>query len=241
MQSSLSTGAVNVTSSRDWSGSAAVLDLVDDGIEILPQRRATVRVLDVVVSLLILLATLPLIIGIGLAVRLTGSGPIFFRQERSGRDGERFMIVKFRTMVPDATARLEELLSEDVDLRRDFDEKAKLQFDPRISAVGNILRPTGLDELPQLWNVLRGQMSMVGPRPLSIGEERRYGPYSPLVWSVKPGITGAWQIGGRNDITYAERVAIDVEYVRSRSLRGDVRLLGRTIKQFLTGRLRGGY
>ena len=223
-------------------GEHAVVNLpLQDDISLVSQTSAGVRFFDVVVSGLLLLLSLPLLIGVALAIRLSGPGPVLFRQHRSGRDGEAFTILKFRTMVPDATEQLELLLAEDVGLYRDFEESAKLRRDPRVSNVGRVLRPAGLDELPQLWNVFRGDMSIVGPRPLSLGEEGRYGSYAPLIWTVKPGLTGAWQIGGRNDISYAQRVAIDVLYVRTRSLISDIGILCRTVFQFITFRLRGGY
>lgn len=234
--------AVDIHSRVEETTLAEVVRLVaDTDVELVPERSIGVRALDIVVSASLLLLVLPVLLGIAISIKLTGPGPIIFRQPRTGRNGREFSIVKFRTMVPDAVDRLDELLDDDLDLREDFTTSAKLKLDPRVSPVGRVLRPSGLDELPQLWNVLRGDMSMVGPRPLSLGEERRYGHYAPLVWTVKPGITGPWQIGGRNDIPYAERVAIDVNYVRSRSVGGDLTILGRTVRQFLTGRLRGGY
>jgi len=220
----------------------AVVNLpLNDDISLLGETSMMVRVFDIVVSGLLLLLSLPLLLGVALAIRLDGPGPILFRQQRPGRNGERFTILKFRTMIPNATEQLELLLAEDDEFQSEFERSAKVQRDPRISNVGRVLRPAGLDELPQLWNVLRGDMSIVGPRPMTIGEEGRYGLYAPLVWTVKPGLTGAWQIGGRSDITYAQRVAIDVLYVRTRTIIGDIRILFRTVFQFMTFRLRGGY
>ena len=231
---------VNLASAGVDEHGVVNLPLHDD-ISLVGETSRAVRAFDVVVSGFLLLLSLPLLLGVALAIKLSGPGPVLFRQHRSGREGEAFTILKFRTMVPDATEQLELLLSEDADLYRDFEESAKLLRDPRVSSVGRVLRPAGLDELPQLWNVFRGDMSIVGPRPLSLGEEGRYGSYAPLVWTVKPGLTGAWQIGGRNDISYAQRVAIDVLYVRTRSLIGDIGILCRTAFQFVTFRLRGGY
>lgn len=186
------------------------------------------RAVDFTGALLLLLLFMPLLFAVGLMVRLQGRGMIF-GHERIGRDGRTFRCLKFRTMVPDAERRLEELLESDPEARRNWVENHKLENDPRITRLGGTLRRTSLDELPQLWNVIRGEMSLVGPRPVTHGElTERYGEASKAYMSVRPGLTGPWQVGGRNNISYEERVQIDRDYARSHSLPVDVVILCRT-------------
>lgn len=200
-----------------------------------------VRSFDIAVASMALVITSPLLILLAVATKLDSKGPVLFRQVRSGRGGVPFTIFKFRTMCVDSDDVLVSLLDTDESLREEFDELAKLTQDPRVSRLGRRLRPSGLDELPQLFNVLLGDMSIVGPRPLSLGEEERYGHKAQLLWSVKPGLTGLWQLSGRNDTTYGERVELDMAYVRKKSVASDIRLFRKTVVLFLTGRLSGGY
>lgn len=206
-----------------------------------PHRSAVGRLFDLVVGGAILVLCLPVLAFLAIATRLDSPGPIFFRQTRSGQNGDPFTILKFRTMCEGGDDVLEQILSDDPSLSAEFDERAKLAEDPRVSRVGRVLRPLGLDELPQLVNVVRGDMSIVGPRPIAIGEEERYGEKAALLWSVKPGLTGVWQLNGRNDTTYDERVDYDMSYVRAKSVRFDAQLLAQTSVRFLRGRLHGGY
>jgi lipopolysaccharide/colanic/teichoic acid biosynthesis glycosyltransferase len=145
-----------------------------------------------------------------------------------GRNGRAFRCWKIRSMVHDAEARLAELLETDLAAAEEWETYQKLDDDPRIMPLGDVLRRTSLDELPQLWNVLRGDMSLVGPRPVTAPELERYGASRSAYCAMRPGITGLWQVSGRNEVTYAERVALDVEYLRKMSLRLDVRIMLQT-------------
>jgi lipopolysaccharide/colanic/teichoic acid biosynthesis glycosyltransferase len=185
---------------------------------------AAKRVLDVVICLLLLVVALPLLALCALAIVVDSPGPVVFTQRRTGRDGRRFAMLKLRTMVVDAEERKAALAHLNVLPPPDF----KILDDPRITRVGRFLRATSLDELPQLFNVLRGDMSLVGPRPTS------FSPDTYQLWhthrlDVPPGITGLWQIEGRNVTTFDERLRLDVQYIRRRSLLFDLELLARTV------------
>lgn len=192
------------------------------------------RVFDITFAMIALLVTLPLMIAIVLAIRFTSPGTAMYRQRRLGLRGHPFDCLKFRTMVSDADVILEDLLANDAELREEFEEKHKLTNDPRITWVGALLRKTSLDELPQFWNVLKGEMAVVGPRPIVHAEQERYGPYLPLVLSVRPGLTGLWQVSGRNDTTYEERVELDRRYVLSRNLWRDIVIILKTVRAMVT-------
>jgi len=187
------------------------------------------RVFDVVVALVGLVVLLPLFVVLGLATLLDSGLPIFFRQTRGGERGRPFQMLKFRTMVRDAEARLPELVS--------FDELAdpmfKLKADPRVTRVGRMLRRTSLDELPQLINVLRGDMSIVGPRPEQLDLVERYAPEHQFRLQVKPGITGPMQVYGRGELTFDERLAVEREYVENLSLARDLRIVLMTLPAVL--------
>lgn len=178
---------------------------------------------------------LPVVAAIAALVRLTSPGPAFFGHRRIGRDGREFLAWKFRTMVRHADEVLRLSLRDDPALRSEWIEHRKLRHDPRVTWLGDILRRTSLDELPQLWNVIRGEMSLVGPRPIVELEAERYGPKYALYRKVRPGLTGLWQVSGRNNTTYAERVQFDEYYVRNWSVWLDLYILGRTVKVILTG------
>jgi lipopolysaccharide/colanic/teichoic acid biosynthesis glycosyltransferase len=184
------------------------------------------RGFDIAFAFTMLIATLPVLLIAALLIKLTSPGPVVFKQTRTGRGGAPFTMFKFRTMVSDADLRL----SQNSQLSEDFQRNWKLRHDPRVTRIGRWLRITSIDELPQLINVVRGQMSMVGPRPVQPREaEQQYGRLSALVFRAKPGLTGLWQVSGRSRLTYAERVALDLEYVRRRSLRTDARIVLKTI------------
>jgi exopolysaccharide production protein ExoY len=191
------------------------------------------RCLDVVAALAGLILLSPLLIACAVAVRLASPGPIFFSQRRIGFGGRRFNCLKFRTMVVDAETRLREYLESDPLARREWETIHKLRNDPRTTSIGALLRGTSLDELPQLINVLRGDMSMVGPRPIVDGEIVKYNEKFPIYISGRPGLTGLWQISGRSQTTYAERVAYDVAYVQNWSLVTDVKLMLLTVPHLL--------
>jgi exopolysaccharide production protein ExoY len=193
------------------------------------QAEAGQRALDITSAVLIILLLAPFLMLIALAVALTSQGPIVFAHRRIGRDGLPFHCWKFRTMVVDAEARLADMLSRDPQARAEWASDHKLRNDPRITTIGTFLRKSSLDELPQLFNVLFGTMSMVGPRPIVLAECSRYGRYFTDYCSVRPGITGLWQISGRNDVSYRRRVAYDVVYSRQRSIMMDCRILAMTL------------
>jgi exopolysaccharide production protein ExoY len=192
-----------------------------------------IRALDLTVALSILLFTLPLLIVVALVVRMQDGGRAVFAHERIGRNGRMFKCLKFRSMVLDADRRLAELLASDPYARAEWDRDHKLKCDPRITRVGAFLRRSSLDELPQLFNVLRGDMSIVGPRPIVTAEISRYGRRFHHYCAVKPGITGLWQVSGRNDVAYRRRVAMDTLYARHKCLAWDVKLLLLTVPAVL--------
>ncbi len=161
-------------------------------------------------------------------IRVSSRGPVLFRHERLGKDLEPFDCLKFRTMHRDAERIIEELRRIRPEIDAEFSSNFKLIDDPRVTRLGRFLRKTSIDELPQLVNVLRGEMSLVGPRPIIAEESAMYGRRLGVVLSVRPGMTGAWQVSGRNKIDYPERVDIDVEYVRSKSTAVDLAILLKT-------------
>jgi lipopolysaccharide/colanic/teichoic acid biosynthesis glycosyltransferase len=189
------------------------------------------RVLDLAVCLVLLPIALPILLACTLLVKLTSKGPVLFVQERTGLGGNRFKILKFRTMVPGAANMKEGLESENLMGGPDF----KLANDPRVTRVGTFLRKTSLDEAPQLWNILRGDMSLVGPRPTSFPAQT-YDLWHTERLEVMPGLTGLWQIAGRGEIDFDDRVRLDIAYVRNRSLPLDLSILLRTIPAVLSQR-----
>ena len=201
----------------------------------LPGPRFLKACLDKGLVILISLLALPLIALISLLIRLDSRGPIFYRQTRIGREGKLFKAWKFRSMVVDADIELERYLQHHPELKSSWEEDHKLKDDPRITRVGHFLRRTSLDELPQLWNIFIGEMSLVGPRPIVYEEVWRYGDLYDLYLQVLPGLTGLWQVSGRNDVTYEERVNFDAYYVRNWSVWLDIYILIRTIKVVLAG------
>ncbi|APG48207.1 Sugar transferase involved in lipopolysaccharide synthesis [Phaeobacter porticola] len=191
------------------------------------------RLLDIVLVLLTLPISLPLILMAALALMYEGGNP-FYTQDRLGQRGRLFSILKLRTMVCNADQLLESHLARDPALRREWDETQKLKNDPRITPVGRFLRTTSLDELPQLWNVLMGQMSLVGPRPMMPDQLPLYGDAT-AYFDLKPGITGLWQVSLRNESSFAMRCRADASYQRDLSLRADLGLLWRTVGVVLRG------
>lgn len=193
------------------------------------RSRAMKRFGDVVMTGIGGTLALPILLGLAVAVKLSSPGPIFYGQRRIGREGKQFTAWKFRTMEKNADSLLAKYLAEHPDLRREWEETHKLKKDPRVTAVGRFLRRTSLDELPQIWNVMKGEMSLVGPRPIVAAEMAKYGESLGMYMAVRPGITGLWQVSGRNNTTYDERVAYDVHYVRNWSIWLDAYLLVRTV------------
>ncbi len=200
----------------------------------------TIRVIDFALAALLLLVVLPVLLTAALAIRLTSPGPAIFRQKRLGVDGKPFTVFKFRTMVAGAKETrhqeyVRQLISgtERTDDRHDL---YKLVIDDRITPVGRLLRQTSLDELPQFWNVIRGEMSLVGPRPVIPYEAEIYPDWYRERFAVKPGITGLWQVSGRNRRTYEEMIELDIQYVRQRTVGLYLGILARTVPAVLLRR-----
>jgi len=209
----------------------------------LQSRRARVlkRSGDIFFSLTVLTLGSPVFLALALLVKISSRGPVFYVQQRVGRDYRSFGCIKFRTMRRDADRILSRLLSESADLQEEFRNDFKLRNDPRITRLGRFLRRSSLDELPQFLNVLRGEMSLVGPRPIVRQELPRYGDRMEEVLAVRPGLTGLWQVSGRNNLSYDERVALDLRYARHRSVWMDLSIIARTIGVILDPRDRGAY
>ncbi len=193
----------------------------------------TKRVFDILISSAALLALLPLFVIVALAICLQSPGHILYVQPRLGQGNRIFKCYKFRTMLPGSEKRLEELLALNPRLRIEWERKQKLQRDPRVFPVGRVLRKLSLDELPQLWNVLLGDLSLVGPRPYMLDQLSRLGPYASKILSIRPGLTGLWQTSGRSRTSFQRRVALDAEYVDKNSFWFDLRILFRTIPEIL--------
>lgn len=202
----------------------------------LPLPRITKRCMDIFGAIAGCILLSPLLFYIAVAVKMSSRGPVLFPHERIGKDGRRFRAWKFRTMFQNASVVLEQYLDVHPEMQEEWQRDHKLRHDPRITRIGRFLRKTSLDELPQLWNVLRGEMSMVGPRPIVTAEIPKYGPYYGLFTMVTPGITGLWQVSGRNNTTYEERVQLDSYYVRNWSLWLDIFLLLKTVRIVLFSR-----
>ncbi len=190
------------------------------------------RGLDLFLCALMLPILLPIIAVLYVLVRSSG-GPGFFGHKRVGKNGRTFRCWKLRTMVPDAEAKLEALLSSDAAARAEWERDRKLRCDPRITKLGDFLRKTSLDELPQIFNVVKGEMSLVGPRPVTEDEIEKYGVHKRTYLAMRPGISGLWQVSGRNDISYSERVSLDRSYFRNASLTLDISILLKTINVVL--------
>ena len=187
------------------------------------------RLFDVFGSVLALAFLSPIFLFVAVLVRRDG-GSALFSHERVGLGGTTFFCLKFRSMYEDSDTRLETLLDGDPNARQEWSEHYKLKKDPRITPLGHFLRESSIDELPQLVNVLRGDMSLVGPRPVIVEELEKYGDAKEAYLSVRPGLTGLWQVSGRNDLDYETRVALDTEYVETWSFKADVIILLKTIR-----------
>ena len=218
------------------------LELVhDDDVE-LPQRTfagrigdAVKRLLDLVTAIVGLALLLPLFVVVGIAIKLDSRGPVFFAHRRLGRNGLHFDCLKFRTMETDAERRV----FENEELRHQYVSnhfKIPAHADPRITRLGAFLRKSSIDELPQLWNVLKGEMSLVGPRPIVALEATHYGDRLPVLLSVRPGLTGLWAVQGRSQLGYPERTDVEISYVWKRSLAMDLKIIAVTPWTVLTQR-----
>lgn len=202
--------------------------LVLEGVEVQAVGGSAKRVFDVVVASLLLVFFLPFMGVVALAIYVSGPGPATFGHSRIGQGGRPFRCLKFRSMVPDADRVLGHLLESDEEARREWETTQKLRNDPRITGIGRVLRRSSLDELPQLFNVIRGEMSLIGPRPIVRSEASHYGERLKYYLSARPGITGLWQVSGRSNCDYGTRVKHDTNYCSNWSWRMDMSILIRT-------------
>lgn len=193
------------------------------------------RLVDIVGSALLLVVLSPILLVIAIAIAFDSGLPVIYRCQRIGRYGRPIIVLKFRTMRDGSHHHLEEMLTADEELRLEYGQRRKLRDDPRRTRVGGFLRRTSLDELPQLVNVLAGEMSLIGPRPYMPGELTNR-PEADLILATRPGITGLWQVNGRSDRTFDERVALDVEYIERHGFRMDVSIALRTFVAVISGR-----
>lgn len=206
------------------------MELADARLVVAPAETFYVRhgkrLMDLALALVLLPILLPVmaLIALGMSHR----GQIFYGHRRVGRHGREFACYKFRTMVVDADLRLADILSSDADARAEWARNHKLRDDPRITRLGRVLRKTSLDELPQIWNVLRGEMSFVGPRPVTRAELVKYGDVAAAYLSVRPGVTGPWQVSGRSEVSYTARVARDADYIAGINLASDAVIIAQT-------------
>jgi lipopolysaccharide/colanic/teichoic acid biosynthesis glycosyltransferase len=199
------------------------------------------RLFDITFALFALIVFAPFYLAIAAIIALTSPGPVLFVQTRVGKDFRHFGCIKFRTMVNHADRFMIEMLQQSPELQAEFYEHYKLKHDPRITPIGHFLRVTSLDEFPQFWNVLMGDMSVVGPRPLVPEELPRYGKHMEKVLTIRPGITGLWQVSGRNDIPYPQRVRMDAYYAGIHSFWLDLKIIIRTIGVILFPKGNGAY
>ena len=193
--------------------------------------RAIKRLFDFLVSLVLSIIILPFFILIAVAIKIDSSGPVFFVHNRVGKNGKRLPLLKFRTMVDGAENMIKDFTPEQ---RKEWEENYKLENDPRVTRIGKFLRKTSIDELPQLYNILIGQLSFVGPRPVTKEEIEKYGINKTVVLSVTPGLTGWWACNGRSNIDYDERMELELYYVEHASIILDVKILFKTFGVVLT-------
>ncbi len=203
--------------------------------------RTLKRIGDVIFSLLVLTIGSPIFILIGILVKLSSPGSIFYVQKRIGRNYREFGCIKFRTMYKDADELLPNLLEKYPLMRKEFEKDFKLRKDPRITKLGRFLRRSSLDELPQFLNVLKGEMSVVGPRPIVSNEINKYSLFMEEVISVRPGLTGLWQVSGRNNLSYKKRVKLDLAYARNRNFILDLEIIILTLGVLIFPMDRGAY
>ncbi|MDR2494771.1 MAG: undecaprenyl-phosphate galactose phosphotransferase WbaP [Spirochaetaceae bacterium] len=218
---------------RDFDG---ILGFVTSHKLKMPWNLGIKRFMDVSVSLIMGLALLPLLLSIAALVKITSPGPALFGHTRIGKDGKRFKAYKFRSMAANADALLRELLDSDPKARSEWEANRKIKNDPRVTKLGKILRQTSLDEFPQLINIIKGEMSLIGPRPIVDEEVPKYGEEFSRIFSVRPGLSGLWQVSGRSDTDYNERVAFDSYYLQSWSVWLDLWVLYKTVWVVLKGK-----
>jgi exopolysaccharide production protein ExoY len=199
-----------------------------------PFNRFIKRSFDILFSLAVLTLLSPLFLAIAFLIRLTSRGNPIFGHTRIGRGGKPFICYKFRTMYANAPSCLEDLLQCRKDLKEEWEKNQKLKNDPRVTPIGKLLRKTSLDEFPQFWNVLKGNLSVVGPRPVVEKElATHFGTKAVLIVSVRPGVTGLWQVSGRSNTSYAERVLLDETYIKTQSFFLDLKLIAKTVPAIL--------
>ena len=228
-------------SSEETSGINSSLPMNARNFDKTSFRCSVKRFGDVVFALVALVLASPLFVLMTLLVKLSSAGPIFYVQERVGRNYRRFGCIKFRTMYSEADDLLLNLLDKSPELKIEFERDFKLRKDPRITPVGMFMRRSSLDELPQFINIIMGDMSLVGPRPIVEKEIPKYGDFMDTIVSVRPGLTGLWQVSGRNNLSYQRRVQLDFIYATNRSLLLDIRVILRTFGVLLFPRDRGAY
>ena len=200
-------------------------------------EKALKRFIDIIGSIVGIILLIPLSIGIKIAnIKANHYGPLFYKQKRIGKNGKEFTLYKYRSMVIDADEKLDRYLEENEEAREEYSTYKKLKNDPRITKVGHFIRNTSLDEFPQFLNVLKGDMSLVGPRPYLPKEKRDMGRLYHTIVRSKPGVTGMWQVSGRSEITFEDRMNMDIEYYYNWSLKTDLKLLFKTVKQVILRR-----
>lgn len=186
------------------------------------------RTVDILISGIGLILLLPIIFVVSIMIKLDSKGPIFFLQKRIGLNGKMFKLYKFRTMKLNADKELRAILQNNEEARREYEENKKLEHDPRITRVGNIIRKLSIDELPQLINILKGEMTLIGPRPYLYREKKDMERYYEKIITIKPGLTGLWQVSGRNNVTFKARLALDEEYINNLSIKNDIKIFFKT-------------
>lgn len=204
-----------------------------------PRRPRLTRLLDLAVGVPALALAVPVLGVIAALITITNSGPAFYASERRARHGGTFGAWKLRTMVDEQAQ--QRILEMNPGLAEQLQRECKLTDDPRVTRIGRLLRRTSLDELPQLWNIVKGDMSLVGPRPKTMQEDYRYGDALDPILTVRPGLTGRWQVSGRNDLPFVDRIVLDLEYVANRSLRSDLAICAATVRQLLSKDRHGAY
>ena len=198
-------------------------------------EKAVKRGIDILGGIVGVILLVPIMIGIKIANLIAkDTGPLFYKQKRIGKDGKEFYLYKFRSMVVDADEKLLKYLAENEEAREEYAKYKKLKNDPRVTKVGHFIRNTSLDEFPQFINVLKGDMSLVGPRPYLLREKEDMGRLYDKIITTKPGITGMWQVSGRSEVTFEERLDMDMEYNYNWSLKTDIKLLFKTVKKVAT-------
>jgi len=226
---------LRLTNHSQHAGTAAYTSAHREHVK--PDKHAGAkRLLDIVIAGTALVFVAPLLLTVALLIKLQDGGPAFYVQKRYGRNGQTFRCFKLRSMVRNADQRLKEILESDPAARLEWEKTQKLTNDPRITPLGHFIRKTSIDELPQLINILRGEMSLVGPRPIVENEIDKYGEYFRDYCAVRPGLTGLWQVEGRSDTSYEERVQLDVKYARTRNFVGDLLIMLRTVPAVLFSR-----